>query len=308
MKAFNVLRVVMYTCALLAPSRVIAQEGKAKQLQEMHTGTSAVTPLAALVEEAGAKNPQILAAGHAYKAAANTPKSAGALPDTHLMVQQFAVGSPRPFAGYTNSDFAYIGIGASQDLPYPGKRKLRSEAAAREADSLQARAESSKRDVIQQVKAVYFRLAYVEQAIQVLQHHDQIMGEMQEIAESRYRVGHGYQQEVLKTQLQRTKLLQEIAIGRRDEGQLEAQLKQLLDRPQDSADIITEPLTERAIVYAPSQLLQLAKEQNPAVPRRKAMLRRAESRVAWANRNSDRISACSTCIRTPTASFATITC
>jgi outer membrane protein, heavy metal efflux system len=38
------------------------------------------------------------------------------------------VGSPRPFAGYTNSDFAYLSLGVSQDIPYPGKLRLKGEA------------------------------------------------------------------------------------------------------------------------------------------------------------------------------------
>src|SRR5215472_12239099 len=160
------------------------------QAQMQHTASGA-TSLASLIEEAEAKNPQILAANHAYKAAANAPKRASALPDTQLTVQQLSVGSPLPFAGYTNSDFAYIGIGASQEFPYPGKRKLRAEVAAREADSIQAQVEVSARDIVQQLKAVYFQLAYVQQATQVLQHHDQILGQMQQIAESRYRVGQG---------------------------------------------------------------------------------------------------------------------
>jgi hypothetical protein len=40
---------------------------------------------------------------------------------------------------------------------------------------------------------------------------------MQQIAESRYRVGQGNQQEVLKAQLQHAKILQEITMSRRDE-------------------------------------------------------------------------------------------
>src|SRR2546427_8999379 len=39
----------------------------------------------------------------------------------------------RPFAGYTNSDFAYVGLGISQDLPYPGKLRLRGEIAKKDA-------------------------------------------------------------------------------------------------------------------------------------------------------------------------------
>ena len=43
------------------------------------------------------------------------------------------MGSPRPFAGFSNSDFAYLGFGVSQDLPYPGKLKLKGEAAQQDA-------------------------------------------------------------------------------------------------------------------------------------------------------------------------------
>src|SRR5215510_9498176 len=229
MKAFPVLRILVPGLVLLAT--LFAQ---AQQPGEMRHVAGGTTSLASLIEEARAKNPRILAALHAYKAATNVPKQAGALPDTQVMVQHLSVGSPRPFAGYTNSDFAYIGIGASQEFPYPGKRKLRAEVALREADALQARSESSTRDVIGEVKAAYFRLSYVQQAVRVLEHHDQVLGEMQQTAESRYRVGQGNQQEVLKAQLQHTKILQEIAMSRRDEGQLESQLKQLLGRPQDS--------------------------------------------------------------------------
>ena len=277
MKASNLLTAIVSVLVLGSTPFLGAQE------QMQHTA-SAATSLASLIEEAEAKNPQILAANHAYKAAANAPKRASALPDTQLTVQQLSVGSPLPFAGYTNSDFAYIGIGASQEFPYPGKRKLRAQVAEWEADSLKAQAESSSRDVVERLKTSYYQLSYVQQAIMVFQHHDQVLGEMQQIAESRYRVGQGNQQEVLKAQLQHTKILQEITMSRRDEGQLQARLKQLLDRPQESADIVAEPLTERAVPYSSSQLLQLAQQQNPNIRQQQSMLSQAQSQVALAHK------------------------
>jgi outer membrane protein TolC len=277
MKPSSLLTAIVSLLALGRTPFLGAQE------QMQHTA-SAATSLASLIEEAEAKNPQILAANHAYKAAANAPKRASALPDTQLTVQQLSVGSPLPFAGYTNSDFAYIGIGASQEFPYPGKRKLRAQVAEWEADSLKAQAESSSRDVVERLKTSYYQLSYVQQAIMVFQHHDQVLGEMQQIAESRYRVGQGNQQEVLKAQLQHTKILQEITMSRRDEGQLQARLKQLLDRPQESADIVAEPLTERAVPYSSSQLLQLAQQQNPNIRQQQSMLSQAQSQVALAHK------------------------
>lgn len=73
-------------------------------------------------------------------------------------------------------------------------------------------------------------------------------------------------------------------MSRRDEGQLEAQLKQFLDRAQDSPDIITEPLRQRALPYSASQLFDLAQEQNPDVRVQRAMLSQTQSQVALAKR------------------------
>ena len=284
MKALNTSKILVYALALGAASLACSQEPSIVDQQQMQHSSSGMTSLASLIEEAKSKNPQILAADHSYKAAANVPQRAAALPDTQLMIQHLSVGSPRPFAGYTDSDFAYIGIGASQEFPYPGKRGLRAEVARHEADSLLAQTESTSRDVVDRVKAAYFHLAYVQQAIHVFEHHDQVLAEMQQVAESRYRVGQGNQQEVLKAQLQHTRILQEITMSRRDEGQLEAQLKQLLDRAQDSPDIVAEPLSERTLPYSASQLLQLVQQQNSAIHSQQAMLMQAQSQVALAQK------------------------
>lgn len=284
MKAINISGILVCAFALGPPPPACSQEPQTADRQQTQHSASGATSLASLVEEAKSKNPQILAANHSYKAAANGPKRAAALPDTQLMIQHLSVGSPRPFAGYTNSEFAYIGIGASQEFPYPGKRGLRAEVAGHEADSLLAQTESVSRDVVDRVNAAYFHLAYVQQAIHVFEHHDQVLAEMQQTAESRYRVGQGNQQEVLKAQLQHTRILQEITMSRRDEAQLEAQLKQLLDRAQESADIIAEPLSERALPYSSSQLLQLVRQQNPAIRSQLAMLMQAQSQVTLARK------------------------
>src|ERR1700689_2261967 len=117
-----------------------------------HAGTA--SPLRELVEEAGQKNPQIAASFHAWQASRNVPKPVFAPPEPQGLVQQFSVGNPRPFAGYSNSDFAYIGFGASQDIPYPGKRQLRAQVAEHEAESMEAQTDSVRRMVAGNLKMV----------------------------------------------------------------------------------------------------------------------------------------------------------
>ena len=139
------------------------------------------TSLAKLVEEAEKNSPRILAAEHGWQAATHEAVQMSALPDTQFSVQHFSVGSPRPFAGYSNSDFAYIGVGVSQEIPYPGKRGLRAQVADRLADSSRADAESVRRQVTGQLKATYFRLAFLQQTLDVLRRNDRLLSDVAQI-------------------------------------------------------------------------------------------------------------------------------
>jgi outer membrane protein TolC len=132
---------------------------------------------------------------------------------------------------------------------------------------------------------VYFRLAYIQQSFGVLQRSDELLNQLQEATEARYRVGLGNQQDVLKAQLQHTKILQEIAHHHQEEGLLEAQIKQVLGRPQESGDIVAEPLTLRTLRYTVAELLQRAREQNPDVHSKQASLRQQEKQVELAHKN-----------------------
>lgn len=246
--------------------------------------SAAPVSLKDLIREAEQNNPEIAAAERGYSAATHVARQVSALPDTQVTVQQFTVGSPRPFAGYTNSEFAYIGLGASQEIPYPGKRGLRAQVANREADVRHVQIESVRRGVTDKLKAAYFRLAYLQQTLSVLERNDQLLKDVEQIVESRYRVGKGNQQEVLKAQLQHTKILQEITMHHREVGQLEAQLKQFLNRPQDTPDIQTEPPAARAVTFSAADLLNLAKQQNPSIQAQEAMVTKTESQVELAKK------------------------
>jgi len=243
------------------------------------------TALLELIQEAEQKNPQITASFHAWQASRDVPKQASALPETQFSVQQFSVGSPRPFAGYSNSDFAYIGFGVSQDLPYPGKRRLRARVAEHEADSMEAQTDSVRQMVVGSLKKVYFQLAYIQQTLGVLLKSDELLNQVQGAAEARYRVGQGNQQDVLKAHLQHTKILQEIAHHHQEEGTLEAQIKELLGRPQESTDLVTDAPTPRRLPYAVGELLEKARTQNPEVRSKQASTLETEARVELGHKN-----------------------
>src|SRR5437667_6089100 len=181
---FGYMRISLIRTALLVGTMLLAGNGTAQQTGNSQEPSStsgkaqhAQTPtsLHELVQEAEQKNPQIAASYHGWQASRNVPKQVSALPETQLTIQQFSVGSPRPFAGYSNSDFEYIGFGASQDLPYPGKRPLRARVAQHEADSMEAQTDSVRRTVVGNLKAAYFQLAYIQQTLGALLKSEQLL-------------------------------------------------------------------------------------------------------------------------------------
>ena len=223
------------------------------------------TPLATLISEAQSSNTQISAADHAWRAATHVAQQVTTLPDPQFTVQSFSVGSPKPFAGFSNSDFAYIGFGASQELPYAGKLRLKGEVANREADIQQTQADLLRSSITDQVKALYLRLAYLDATLSILGRNDAVLKPMIETGLSRYSLGQGSQAEVLKAQIEHTKILREVTMHHQEMGQLQAGLKELLHRSQSSPDIIPEPLSLTPLQRTAEELQNLVLSHNPAV-------------------------------------------
>ena len=255
----------------------------AQEPTSSHAG--AATPLSDLLVEAEKNNPQIEAARHGWEAAKQEPTQVSTLPDPQFTLQHFSVGSPRPFAGYTNSEFAYLGLGVSQDIPYPGKLRLKGEIAKREADVSQQQIELARRSVLAELKAAYFQLAYLSKTLVILEQDGELLKEVQQAADARYRSGMGTQQDLIQAQLQQTKLLREIAMHHLEVGKLEAQIKQLLNRPQDSPDIEPADLVETPLVQTYAELVAAAEVQNPEIASAKKMIEKQSLQVELAHKD-----------------------
>jgi cobalt-zinc-cadmium efflux system outer membrane protein len=265
-------------------SVVLAGHAFAQESPTSHTGS--ITPLSELLAEAEKNNPQIQAARQGWQAAKQVPTQVSTLPDPQFNLQHVSVGSPRPFAGYTNSDFAYLGLGASQDIPYPGKLRLKGEIARRGADVSQQQIESVRRAVLAELKGAYFQLAYLSKTLTILEQDGKLLKQVEQAADARYRSGMGTQQDVLQAQLQKTKLLREIAMHHLQVGKLEAQLKQLLNRSQESPDIETADLTETPLAQTYGDLLAAAQVQNPEIASAKKMVEKQSLHVDLARKDS----------------------
>ena len=254
-------------------------------LQEETPHARTVTPLQDLLDEAERNNPQMRAARQSWQAAQWVPYQVSTLPDPQFTVQQVNVGSPRPFAGYTNSDFAYIGFGVSQDIPYPGKLRLRGEIAKRDADVVWQQYQSVRRSVLARVKSAYFQLAYLSKTLGILESDGELLQQVEKAADARYRSGMGNQHDLLQTQIERTKLLREITTHHLEVARLQAQLKQLINRAQSSPDIEPAELSVTPLPYTFEEFLSATKTQNPEISGAEKMIERQKLQVDLAHKD-----------------------
>ena len=276
-------RFIEGSLSVLLFSLVLASEGYAQEVTP-HQG-EVVTPLSDLLKEAEQNNPQIRAARQGWEAAKQVPSQVSTLPDPQFSVQQVSVGSPRPFAGYTNSDFAYFGLGVSQDFPYPGKLRLKSEMAKRDADVAQQHYESVRLAILAGVKTAYFQLAYLSKTLGILESDGELLQQVEKAADARYRSGMGNQHDLLQAQVERTKLLREITMHHLEVARLEAQIKQLLSRAQSSPDIEPSELPETPLPYTFEELVSATKAQNPEISGAEKMVERQKLQVDLAHKD-----------------------
>jgi len=245
----------------------------------------APTPLATLVAEAERNSPEIGSAQAAWRAAQEVPEQVGSLPDPQFTLQQLSVGSPRPFAGYSNSDFAYLGLGVSQDLPYPGKLRLRAEEARRAAVVTKDGVDAARRRVRQRVSTLYFELAYVQESLRLLNQDQALLRQVERAATDHYRVGEGSQPDVMRAQVQATKLLRDLAMQHAEMGRLQAALRQVLNRPADAPPIVAEPLQETHLPLTAATLQGVLLATNPALQARQDRVRQQAAHLAVARKD-----------------------
>ena len=223
-------------------------------------------------------NPEIRAARYRFEAATKRPSQAGTLPDPKASYTNLGVG--HPFSGLSGSDFAYHAFGVSQELPFPGKLGLASEEAKREAEAEQQNYQSVVLDVTARLKVAYYEWAAVEKAIEITRKNGDLLSRFEEIARNHYSAGKGLQQDVLKAQLEVSKLEQELAMLDEKRERSEAEIASLLAVPKVNLGAPGEPQAS-LLSMSLDELLKAINES----PRVKAEQKMIDARAVGINRS-----------------------
>lgn len=199
---------------------------------------AASSALSALVAEALQNNPELRAAAKEIEAANQRVRPAGALDDP--MLEAGFINLPIQPLRFNREDMTMKMLGLSQKLPYPGKRALREQLAAKDAETLGYGLRETRNRVMREVKLAYFDLALTDATVRLLRSNRQILEQFMRIAESRYSVGQAAQAEVLKAQTQLGRMSDELLRMERERPVTEAELVRLLGRRDNALPIAVE--------------------------------------------------------------------
>ncbi|MCH7623193.1 MAG: TolC family protein [Nitrospinae bacterium] len=219
--------------------------------------------LKAFISIALENNPALLEAQNKIKVSKEIPPQAGSLDDpilrfglSNLPVDTFAFDE---HVGTTKD------ITISQKLPFPGKLGLRTDMANKNVGIAEETYDDLKLRIIRDVKRSYFELCFVLAAIEITKQNKGLLEQFVTIAETKYSVGKGIQQDVIKAQVELSKNMDELIDLKKRKETEKGKLNTLMDLLPQSPLVIPHGITKSSFNYKIEELQSLAEEHRPVL-------------------------------------------
>jgi outer membrane protein TolC len=206
-----------------------------------------------LIKEAIDNNPEIQSSYSVWKAAEYKIRSVKGLPDPMVKYGHFGESVETRVGPQENV------FGASQKIPFPGKLGLKGKSQGKHAEMLKEKYEAAKREVIKNVKFVYYDIFWVDKAIQITEGEKAILESLEKVAQRKYESNLTPQADVIKAQVELSRLIDKLLLLRQNRNSLVAKLNSILNRARDSELGSVTNAEPTNFEYEISQLQEIAK-------------------------------------------------
>ncbi|HEX6725979.1 MAG TPA: TolC family protein [Nitrospira sp.] len=232
--------------------------------------------LSALIEELVVGNPEVKAARQRWEMAQAVVPQVQTLPDPTLQLGYQKMPMAEPFQG------AMYGIG--QEIPFPGKLRLKGEVAQRDADRLEQELNATHLRLIASLKEAYFTLHFVHKSGEIVEKNKTLLIQFEKTAKARYSVGQAAQQDVFRAQLEISRVLDRMAVLDQEKESLHAAINRLLNRPPAEPLGTPEEVHTTILTIPLQELSRRAEEFSPLLLATAKGIHRSERSVALAKR------------------------
>jgi outer membrane protein, heavy metal efflux system len=216
----------------------------------VRTDSTPSISLGELVEQALAENPEIKAMQRNFDRVQARIPQAKALPDPMLEYGYAGNIVPVPPFDLQKGDPSSARmLSFSQEIPFPGKLALKGKMARAEAESEWWNYEQTRLVVVAEVKDAHFEYYYLDKAIDTVSKNKSLLERFAKISEARYSVGKGIQQDVLKAQVEISKLIDQLTVLEQRRQTAVAKINSLLYRDTEwpigkPEEVKLEPVTQ----------------------------------------------------------------
>ncbi len=233
--------------------------------------------LSGLIRELETANPEIKAAHQRWEAARAVVPQAQTLPDPRLQIGYQRMPMVPPLV-----EGVMYGIG--QEIPFPGKLKLKGEVAQRDAERLEQEYNATRLRLLAALKQVYYDLHFVHKSIDIVERNKALLTQFEKTAKARYSVGQAAQQDVFRAQVEISRVLDRLAVLDQQKESLHAAINRLLNRPPDGPLGTPEEVHSTLLTLPLQELNRRANDFSPALLATAKSIDRSERAVSLARR------------------------
>jgi cobalt-zinc-cadmium efflux system outer membrane protein len=238
--------------------------------------------LDSLISEAVKVNPDLSAAQLRYEAFEARVPQAGSWPDP--VIKATVSNLPTDSWALDRTPMSGIEFMLTQNVPFPGKLGLKKSAARDLARKATEDYESARDFVVSELKQNYYQLYLLGKSIEITQKNKALLEDLAKVASTRYSVGKGLQQDVLKAQVEVSKMTDKLISLDEMRRVVQAKINILLSRnPQDPLGKPEEP-SFRDLELSEEELQNRALQSNPALQGMEFLVRANQSSYRLARR------------------------
>ena len=234
-----------------------------------------------LIEEAVQNNPEILAQKKRWELFKEKIPQASAFEDP--MFGFGIISLPTNFS-FKDEDMTMKEFSLSQKFPFYGKRRLMGEMAGKEAEAVFNEIQEKINRIIKEVKTAYYDLSHNYRTTEVVQRNKRILEDFAKIAETRYAVGEGIQQDVMKAHVEVSKMVDELIMLEQKKSALGAKLNALLNRSPETPVSTPEEVVLQKLPIQIEEFQKTAVDMNPTLKGMKKMIEAKEKAYDLAKR------------------------
>jgi len=224
-------------------------------------------------------NPTLQAARERVRVAQEQPMQVAALEDPVLTYEGFNI--PENF-DLTRTENTILKL--SQKFPFPGKRRLRREIASQGVTIAEAELHGAEVTTRAEVTKAYYDLWQVHQNLRIYSREKELMAQFATIATKKYAVGQVSQPDVLRAQVELTRLVTRMTTETLRLGEVAATLNRFLSRPPEAPLGVPSDPPAPGVRQTLAELAELTLTNRPEIAAKTVAIDRDKTVLALAQK------------------------